>query len=361
MGEALHDHHLMGRRARAGTWQEQGISTYRLAAQAIHAGRLADAAELGRFTMQEALEGHDLYQVFIDRARAFLRREGLSADLLAAEEEHIRANVRLPDGAAFDAEQGWANYGAAIEAFGDACAQNRPDDALALLERARQTWRQTHDRSCDWVYGLVDVCARHLGEEGVVDLWDDLMGSFYQTRDRYDVDQSPWSVSFEVLMIDALESLRGHLSGPGRLGDVEVVEEEDRWALRFDPCGSGGRTYRDDPDEGGPPRMEPPYNYAVTTARHDWAWNKEGVCLYCVHCCQLQERIPIARFGYPVRVVEPPTWPAARAGTKCTWYVYKDPSLIAPDLYEQVGAIKPARLGSRGRIGAGIDDRAERY
>ncbi len=360
MGEALRDNQLMGRPARAGTWQEQGISTYRLAARAIGEGRLADAAELGRFTIQEALEGHELYQMFIDRARAFLRREGHSAELLSEEEERIRANLRLPDGSAFDADQGWADYGAAIEAFVDACERQQPDEALALLEQARRGWRQTHDRTCDWVYGLIDVCARHLGEDRVVDLWDELLTPFYQTRDRYDIDRNPWSDSLEVLMTDALESLRGHLSGPGRLGDIEVVEEEDRWALSFDPCGSGGRTYREDPDEGGPPRMEPPYNYAVTTARHDWAWNKEGVCLYCVHCCQLQERIPIRRFGYPVRVVEPPTWPSARAGNPCTWYIYKDPSLIPPQIYERVGAARPERLGSRA-LAQGIDGRPERY
>jgi hypothetical protein len=349
MGEALQENQHLGRPTRAGTWHQQGVSTYRRAAQAIGDGRLAEAAELGRFTMQEALEGHDLYGVFIDRAREFLRREGISADLLSDDEERIRVNLRLADGSDFDAEQGWAYYGAAIESFVRACEQHRPAEALALLERARVIWRQTHDRACDWVYGLIDVCARHLGEERVVDLWDHLMAPYYPTRDRYDIDRHPWSISFEILMIDALESLRGHLSGPGRLGDIEVVEEEDRWALRFDPCGSGGRTYRGDPDEGGPPRMEPPYNYAVTTAQHDWAWNKVGICLYCVHCCQLQERIPIARFGYPVRVVEPPSWPEARSGAPCTWYIYKDASLIPPQIYERVGAVKPARLGSHGR------------
>ncbi len=93
--------------------------------------------------------------------------------------------------------------------------------------------------------------------------------------------------------------------------------------------------------------MEPPYNYAVTEGKYDWAWNTEGICLYCVHCCQLQEREPIRRLGYPVRVVDPPVWPA-EGSKKCTWYVYKDPALVPEAAYERVGAKK----GSRGEQSA---------
>ena len=79
------------------------------------------------------------------------------------------------------------------------------------------------------------------------------------------------------------------------------------------------------------------------------------MCLYCVHCCRLQEQIPIERFGYPVRVVDPPTWPAAREGGDvgvCTWMIYKDPASVPDQAYRRVGARKPDRLGSgRGRQG----------
>ena len=50
--------------------------------------------------------------------------------------------------------------------------------------------------------------------------------------------------------------------------------------------------------------------------------------------------MPIVRFGFPTRVVEPPTWPEARHGGKCVWSVYKDPSLVPEDAYRQVGAKK---------------------
>lgn len=129
------------------------------------------------------------------------------------------------------------------------------------------------------------------------------------------------------------------MSGPDREGDVKVWEEEDRWVLRFDPCGSGGRMFRRDPEAKSAPE-EPPHG--VTTARYDWAWNEEGVCYYCVHCCQLQERVPIERLGYPLRVVEPPLWPPSKGRRHCTWSIYKDPSLVPDEAYGRVGAPPPA-------------------
>ena len=149
-----------------------------------------------------------------------------------------------------------------------------------------------------------------------------------------------------LILIAAL-SLRGHLSGPGRMGSIEIAEEADRWVLSFDPCGSGGRTYRDDDPRG--PRMQPPHGFAVTTEAHDWSWGKTGVCVYCVHCCQLNQRMPIRRFGYPTRVIDPPTWPEARAGGVCRWSIYKDPALVPDEAYASVGYEKPAAAG-RGTV-----------
>ncbi|HEV8421428.1 MAG TPA: hypothetical protein VGR13_08750 [Actinomycetota bacterium] len=349
MSDVIRYQPLLDRLGRTGSWQELAVSTFREAARAARDGRFDDAEALGRYTVEEAREAHELYPLFVAGARRFLLREGVPPDVLDQEERRILSNLRLPDGSSFDFERGWNEFTAAVEGFAEACQKGRGDEAVEVLERARETWRQAHDRACDWVYGMVDVCARLLGEERVVDLWDEMMAPYYPSRDRYDMNRTPWRESLEVLMLDTAETFRGHLSGPGRMGDVEVVEEADRWVFRFDPCGTGGRTYRQDA-EGGPPRMEPPYNYAVTTREHDWSWNKKGVCLYCVHCCQLQERIPIRKFGYPVRVVDPPTWPEAREGGKCTWSVYKDPSLIPDEAYRRVGETKPSRLGSAGRV-----------
>jgi hypothetical protein len=343
---------ILGRVARTGNAREQGASTYQLATEAMRAGRWDDAADLVRYAATEAEEGHTLYPLFADRARAFLREKGIPAATLDTEEARLEELLRLPDGSRFDLEAGWSEFASLIEASAKACEDGREAEALDALERARRVWLATHDRSCDRVAGLIDVCVRLLGEDRVAELWDALMVDLYETRDRYDVDRTPWARSLQYLVLDTVESLRGHLSGPDRMGAVDVREEPDRFVFRFDPCGSGGRTLRPDP-EGGPARPEPPFGFAVTTRPHDWSWREEGVCMYCVHCCRLQQQVPIDRFGYPVRVVDPPRWPAAGDGGEaavCTWTIYKDPALVPDEAYRRVGRSRPSRLGSGARV-----------
>jgi hypothetical protein len=53
---------------------------------------------------------------------------------------------------------------------------------------------------------------------------------------------------------------------------------------------------------------------------------------------------PIDAFGYPVRVVEPPTHPSETT-KKCTWHIYKDPKDVPERYYEDVGRTKPKVLG----------------
>lgn len=341
----LVDHAAIGAKVRAGGYADHAASTYALAAAAAREGRGADAAELARYTVQEALEAYELFSAWCREIPDFIVSRGVAAEAIATDATRLASLLAGPDGAAFDGDAGWARYRRLVEDFAAGAEAGR-DDA-GLLEQAREVWRDTHDRLCDGVYFWVDAAARHLGEEIVGELWDVLMQPMYDYYVRYDTDVHPWARSFDLLMHYALEGLRGHLTGPGRTGSIEVVEEADRWALRFDPCGSGGRTMRDDPDTGLGPRMEAPWNLGVTTQAHDWSWNKKGVCLYCVHCCQLNERMPISRFGYPTRVVEPPVWPQARSGTKCTWYVYKDPALVPEEIYHRVGARKPLHLGGK--------------
>jgi hypothetical protein len=53
--------------------------------------------------------------------------------------------------------------------------------------------------------------------------------------------------------------------------------------------------------------------------------------------------MPIDQFGYPVRVVEPPTYPGDREA-KCTWHVYKDPANVPERYYTDVGRRKPLTI-----------------
>jgi DNA-binding FadR family transcriptional regulator len=319
----------------------QTESTYALAQRAIAVGDAPAAIRRIRQLLDEAAEGRDLFPLFIERGRRFLAGRGVAAATVSAEEQRIVSLSGAAADGALDMGRQWATVAGLAARAERACLAGDGQAASGLAEQLRSAWLTVHDRFCDVVCALFGLAARELGEETVGEMWDDAIGDLYPSRDAYDTARRPWPESVELLLADAAASLRGHLSGPGRTGEVSLTEEQDRWVLRFDPCGSGGRTLRADASTGADAGVGPPSGFGVTTQEHDWAWRTKGVCLYCVHCCQLQERAPIARLGYPVRVVDPPVWGTAEPRDHCTWSVYKDPQLVPAEAYRRVGAAKP--------------------
>ncbi len=324
----------------------QTESTYHLALRAIAAGDTAEGVRRIRRLLDEATEGRELFPLFIERARRFLLDRGVPAAAVSGEERRIlsllgAAETRAGDTDALDMSREWAAVLEVAARAERACLSGDGQAASELVEEVRSTWMAVHDRFCDITCALFSLAAERLGESVVGAMWDDVIGDMYPSRDAYDRARRPWAESVTLLLEDAAVSLRGHLSGPRRTGEVSLREEEDRWVFRFDPCGSGGRTLRADANADGTARAGPPFGFRVTTEPHDWAWQAKGVCLYCVHCCQLQERAAIARLGYPVRVVEPPVWGTAAPRGHCTWSVYKDPQLVPAEAYRRVGSAKP--------------------
>ena len=201
----------------------------------------------------------------------------------------------------------------------------RLDARRAAASRCSTTWSSAHDRHLQEVADLVDRVVEAWGEERLGELWADLQADgtdFY--RATYGPEQ-PWSASAERLIQVAIEGMHGHLGGPTRRGEVTV--DRARRPRRADVRHL--RLGRADP---GRRRAT-----ASSRARHDFAWSTPGVCRYCVHCCVLQQLTPIDDFGYPARVIDPPT----RPGDPCTWTVYRDPSLVPAEAYERVGRTKP--------------------
>ena len=195
----------------------------------------------------------------------------------------------------------------------------------------------------DWrlIYKVLDEVSLRLDKA----LLDRGVQSFAPTRISVLLDEA-----LETLMLVACESMRGHLVGPERTGDFDLIETDDRFILRFDPCGSGQRTVQGDWVEGTPPRMEPPYNWAVTTEEASWNHYTKGICLYCVHCIILMEEMPMDRFGYPVRTVDPPVFPDTDRDPdvrqQCQWEMFKDPTQVPEEYYTRVGRKKPKAFGS---------------
>ncbi len=164
--------------------------------------------------------------------------------------------------------------------------------------RAR-VWQGIHDRAVDRVSGIIDIAVKLVGEHALGELWDFLMSDWYDVHaHRYALDNQRWSDSAHQLMIAIVDGFHAHLTGAGRQGDIDRHRgaHSHRIPLRAVRIGwtiSGCHHHR------GLSTCRCPLRFAVTTERHDWAWNTIGICSYCVHCCQLNEVMPIDRLRLP--------------------------------------------------------------
>jgi hypothetical protein len=340
----------LGRRIRMGSWEEQRISTYSKIGEAIDAGERDLAAQLVGYFVEEASVCFGIYRQWIPDLNAFLASNGVPKEEIEAANARIVATLTLPDGSPWDVRAQWHLVNERREELVALIHRGQAAEAHAKLDELKETWRRCHDRDVDHTYGLMSEIVGRLGEASLGRMWEQVLMPLFAWRyEKFDIDKYPWDEGLEVLMLVACEAMRGHLSGPERTGDFELYETEDRYVLRFDPCGSGGRTLRGDTIEGTPPRTEAPYRWSVSEEPHTWNHGQKGVCHYCTHCIFLMEEIPIDRFGYPVRVVDPPVLGGTEpdgSPQKCQWTMFKDPTTVPEEYYERVGRKKPDVFGS---------------
>jgi hypothetical protein len=332
----------LGQRTRNGDWPQLAVGTYSAIRDKLDAGELAEAAELIEVTLEEAEELRQVFGEWPGEILGWIAAQGVPPEAVKAERKRVAALLRTEHGRAYDRAAEWDRYVALTGAAAAACRAGDAAAAGARAEEARTAWLGVHDYCVDEIYGLLDAVVRACGEDALPGVWNHLMRDWYDDHAaRLDVRRQPWTESARQLMTAIVHGFHGHLSGTDREGGMTFVEEDDRYGFRFDPCGSGGRMIRDD-TTGGKPRPAEPFSLAVTTRPHDWSFGRAGVQAYCVHCCLLNMVMPIDRMGYPTRVIEPPTWPQARAGGQCQWWVYKDPALVPDEVYRRVGRERPA-------------------
>lgn len=357
---------ILGREIRGGSYADQGVSTYAKTVEAIGDGRHDDAASLACYFLVEARVCYDVFGGWRARLVEYLAARGLDRARLQEVDDRLGELLRLPDGRAFVREEQWEEFGAALDDLVAAIPSDPPSRSIDRLDELFETWRRAHDRDVDWICGLLDEVVSRFGEESIAPMYDHMLSSWFADRyRRFDVDLHPWSDALHLNVLVALESMRAHLCGPSRRGDVEVEELGDRIVLSFDPCGTGGRSIQGDAVEGTGPRMEPPYGWPVTEEPAAWNHFEPGVCVYCAHCIVLTEQMPIDAFGYPVRVVDPPRYDAGTAtgDGKCRWTMFKDPAAVPVIYYTRVGRAKPAEIGSAAiraaRAKVEVDDSTE--
>lgn len=120
------------------------------------------------------------------------------------------------------------------------------------------------------------------------------------------------------------ESLRKCIQSQRRhQAQFALAEEQDRYVVRYDPCGTGARLRR-------------ARNVGVTKKAYPWSWGKAGIPYYCSHCCIHFEILPIELQGYPVRI----TLMGERPEDPCVHLFYKKPELIPEEYFTRVGKTK---------------------
>jgi len=293
--------------------QEKGVSALRRLRAAIASENPGEAAEQARRLLVEGAEIRHLYAEFLRRTVAVLRERAGDQGRVEALAGHLEEEF----GDEYEAREIQDRLDRGVESLAKTLLVGGADDSQ--LDELLAVYLGLHDRWRDELSGAIDLGVELLGEARLGELWAAIQADEIAGYGRYDRSKRPWSDSFPEVIESAFTDMAGHLCGPNLDGEIEVIESDEHVELRFAPCGSGGRIRGED-------------RFGVTSRRYDWAWNKEGVCFYCVHCCVLQQKEPIEHLGMPVRVISPPTSP----GEACSWKVYRAPELIPESAFLEV-------------------------
>lgn len=287
-----------------------GVSTHTLIERAAHAGEYSHATALTDYYWTEMrIIGQALYTWIDDIARyAPTRSEG-------------PANWPLRDGLmrgvwAFNPGEG--DQAVARAAFDDTDAET----GIAAVERMRIRWCAVHDFLVVWIQELLTSLVEEFGEKAVLDSVRHAYENIW--RPRYAV----WNMMSPLERLQlSVEGMRGHLSGMGRRGDVGVVEEEDRYVMILDPCGSCGVLRRGDPES-----RRAPWPVSGNQQAHPWTWGRTGVGWYAVHSPIAMEYLWYERGEPPMRPLE-----GCDSLGPCRWFIYKSPHLTPPAHARRMG------------------------
>jgi hypothetical protein len=302
------------------------VPTTRLALGAVADGRSEDAHEYVDYLVEETERIYGIFCLWLPELVAFGERElpGFAGHLQPLEAA-LGCGLPLSERASL------------ADGLIDAChAAVDAGDAAALetrLGEVREQLRVPHAAQVDWCWALLTLLRDELGED--------------RTEEVLRVTEAPWVTPRYAALADmtphevlelTIEGMRGHLGGRDRIGEIAVTEDDDKYVLEFDPCGTGGRARRGDPSRGQRPAAERPELFGNTEQAHDWSWQREDVCIYCAHCAVVNEILPIEHLGAPMRMTEHPESP----DDPCRWTIFKSRDAVPDEAYRRVGKARPA-------------------
>ena len=192
----------------------------------------------------------------------------------------------------------------------EAIESGNKEEALDFLEYGCAEAEALHDMVVSGRNEAATYIARFLGEEELPKFWRQ---AAYDNVKKW-VEMTPGT---EENLQRFTELHRGHFS------KITIEEEPDRYIVRYDPCGSGGRLLRT-------------RNVARVQKAYPWSWSMSGIAYYCTHCCMQREIIPTEICGYPLTVTFPPEKPE----DPCIHLCYKKPELIPEEYFTRIGKTK---------------------
>ncbi|MFC2066231.1 hypothetical protein ACFLUO_04110 [Chloroflexota bacterium] len=192
----------------------------------------------------------------------------------------------------------------------DAINAGEVQKANELLDYCQTRSQEQYVRLVMMANELLTFIADNVGEEVIEKIW----------RARY----APRAADFLRTAGTVEETIRRISEAEiSHYGNLTMVEEPDRYVVKLDPCGSGGRIRRT--VEAG-----------TLKKAYRWTWGKTGVPYYCAHCSLCMEILPTEIRGYPMGIVEYNENP----GEPCIRLYYKSPELIPEKYFTRIGKKK---------------------
>lgn len=193
----------------------------------------------------------------------------------------------------------------------EAIRAGRKEEALSLVEYEFGLDKTQNDNFADFMQRVLTHLSR-FGE-------DEVMKAL---RDRCLPKVKDWLATTPgvVESLQRCTEIQRH-----HQGNLTVTEEPEKYVVKCDPCGSGGRLRRTQKD------------IAVMKRSYPWSWNQAGIPYYCIHCSLQWEILPIELRGYPIRI----NLIGAKPEDPCVHLFYKNPDNIPPEYYSRIGKSKP--------------------
>lgn len=215
-----------------------------------------------------------------------------------------------------DTERSWtiaAHHGVDLDLLARLGADHGPElerlaiegaDVLAAYRSIEDAYVRVHDAHIDWIASLWSVAYRSGGPDALEAVLRELADRSLMRWMPHDLAADPRErlVQWTTVMM-------------ANFASISVVEDDDRFAITQDPCGTCSRRI-----EAG--AYGPPLDLAVVAEAHPTTWGAGGVPVYRTHVAVMHWVVPIERQGRPWPRI---SCPSGMGTGPCVVELWKDP------------------------------------